>query len=133
MSVPSSVVRELGATIRTFSSVQSAMKWWWRHTSAEVACEISRNFSGSQRTEADRDMDAATAALLCKCLEQRDPAVDTFTLHYVRLFEAWCCSFDSQQDLADNEGFRSLSDLRRTMRFTENVLRMRMEFRGLLR
>lgn len=133
MSADAALARELGATIRTFSSVQAAMKWWWRHTSAEVACEMPYNFSGSTRTEADRDMDAATRAMLGKCLEPRDPAVDTFTLYYIRIFEAWCCSFDSQQDLADNEGFSCLSDLRKTMRFTENILRLRMEFRGLLR
>ncbi|HEY2848371.1 MAG TPA: hypothetical protein VGI97_00710 [Gemmatimonadaceae bacterium] len=132
MSVPSSVVRELGCEVRCFKSVQGAMRWYWRRGLADLSPDGPPDPRCSLASaEAARDRDAATSVLIGRCLEADDPEIDRYHLHYAGLFIAWCCSFDNQRDIADERGM-TLSELRRTMRFTETVVAMRMRVRRLL-
>jgi len=123
------LAREFGAEVRTFRSVQHAMRWWCRYVRADFTIDIVHVTCA--REERDHDSDAATSALLGKCLRVADPDVDGFLLHHVAAFESWCCSLDNQEDIAE-QVHMSVSGLRRTMKWTEDVLRNRMEYRGLL-
>jgi hypothetical protein len=125
------LAKELGCEVRRFVSVREAMRWRWRRVAHEAPPDAREERGSSSWSEANRDRDNATLAMLSKCLEPADPKVDGFTLHYVGIFPAWSCSYENQRDLARREGM-TLSELRRTMRFTENVLENRMRVRGLL-
>jgi len=134
VTTSAALARELGCEVRRFKCVQHAMRWYWRRNIADLSpdgppsphCSVT-----SIASEQDQDRDAATSVLIGRCLEADDPEIDRFHLHYAQVFVAWCCGFDSQQELA-HEGGMSLSELRRTMRFTESVVAMRMRVRRLL-
>lgn len=125
--------QQLGAEVRRFYSVQGAMRWRWARQQGRESLTGTLGASGvgTVRSAEERDRENATYALLTRCLESADRDTDGFHLRYVGLFEAWCCSFESQAELGASVGMK-LSELRRTMNWTEQILRRRMESRGLL-
>lgn len=132
--ISAALARELRCEVRTFRNVQHAMRWYWRGHLADYSPDGPRpiNSASSCISDEQRERDNATSVLIGCCLEEDDPEVDHFHLYYAKLFLAWCCSFDNQRDLADEQGM-TLSELRRTMKYTETVIARRMRVRRLLR
>lgn len=79
MSAPvaAEVLRELGARTRTFRSVVSAIVWWyprWEARRSPKSCSLE--VGGTPISREKRDEDAATYALITRCMVEFDPEFD---------------------------------------------------------
>src|SRR3954471_22703063 len=134
MSVPSSVVRELAGEVRQFKSVAHCVLWYVAQKERRSLRAVPMERGGSRAPQAYIDAQQATYARLVVVMEsQRDPAdlEDDFLLFWRRIEHLARWYGHSAQSLQDELGLGE-QGLASYCRFTERILRRRLEARGLL-
>lgn len=133
MSVPSYAAAELGE-VRQFKSTAHAVLWYVAQKERRALRANPLERGTSRAPQAYIDAQQATYARLIPCFErQRDEAdlEDDFLLFWRRIEDLARWYGHSAVRLADDLGL-STYELARYCRFTERVLRRRLEARGLL-
>lgn len=134
MSVPSYVVRELGCEAKTFRSVAHCVLWYVAQKERRSLRANPMEWGASRAPQAYIDEQQATYARLVVVMEsQRDPAdlEDDFLLFWRRIEHLARWYGHSAQSLQDELGLGE-QGLAGYCRFTERVLRRRLEARRLL-
>lgn len=138
MNTSAALARDLHADTRTFTSVRMAVIWYVTQKARRSLHSVPLESGSGRPPQEHIDQVHATYAKLALCIErQHDEADidDEFLLFGRRVADlaTWYVSSAErgQQSLADAMGFTP-ADLTKYCLFTENVLRRRMEARGLL-
>lgn len=134
MSVHSYIAKELCCEVRQFKSVAHAVLWYVAQKERRSLRANPMERGASRAPQAYIDEQQATYARLVVVMEsQRDPAdlEDDFLLFWRRIEDLARWYGHSAVRLADDLGL-STYELARYCRFTERVIRRRLEARGLL-
>jgi hypothetical protein len=123
------LLRELRCEHRTFRTVKGALVWFARYR----ADDRDDNGVRVPASKEARERTQNTYSFLLLALCPTAPDVDQFNLLHIEKLIDWHCAWVPQKELAKDWGFPNMYTLRQTMRFTEGVLRNRLEVRGLLR
>lgn len=124
------VLRELGCEHRVFRTVRGAMVWFARYCSGDYDAPVNNVRVVTPREARERARN--THAMLLLALRPTAPDVDGFNLRHIGKLVEWHCSYTPQRELARDWGFPGVRALKQTMRFTETVLAVRLQARGLL-
>lgn len=123
------LARELGCEHRTFKRIKDALVWFARYRSGDKDDE---RMIPAVTNIAARGRAQNTYAMLLLALRPTAPGIDGFTLVHTAKLVEWHCAYIPQSELAKDWGFPSQHALKLTMRWTEQILRVRLEARGLL-
>lgn len=127
MTAAKELLRGLRCEHRTFRTVKGAMVWFARYG----ANDGDGNDVRVQQSVESRERNQNTYAMLLLVLRPTAPD-DGFTLVHIGKLVDWHCAYTPQRELAKDWGFRTFYECRQVMRFTENVLEVRLRARGLL-
>lgn len=134
MNTSAALARELGCEVRQFKSTAHAVLWYVAQKERRSLRAVPMERGASRAPQAYIDAQQATYARLVVVMEsQRDPAdlEDDFLLfwrrieHLVRWYGHSAQSLQDELDLGEQ-------GLAAYCRFTERVLRRRLEVRGML-